>query len=156
MCGSVHLHHSLKESLCVCVCVFRHIEDTADPGAMCAYALALVHECVSSLCVSHPLWAWAQGHSWPLARNKQLEYSWAVASTSSSSSSSSWQDLGVACLWLAFTLPPTGLHCFYWHNLASIGFFCTRWLVVVFYCPACLFILVVFLLLTWYYIIVLH
>lgn len=31
---------------------------------------------------------------------------------------------------LAFTLPPTGLHCFYWHHLAAIGLLYILWLMV--------------------------
>lgn len=31
---------------------------------------------------------------------------------------------------LVFTLPPTGLHCFYWHHLAAIGLLYILWLMV--------------------------
>lgn len=131
LCVAVCVFIILSRSLCVCACMCSAYGGHRWTLTMNVCVLAGVCEYVFSSCVSFSLLyrASARGHSWPLARNKRLEYSWATVSTSSSSSSS-WQDFRAACLQLAFTLPPTGFHCFYWHHLAAIGLFCIRGLMV--------------------------
>lgn len=100
------------------------------PPCVCVYASWWVRVWILIVCeFLPPSQRFTRGYSWPLARNKQLEYSRAVASTSSSSSSS-WHHFRPACLQLTFTLLPTAFHCFHGLHLPSFGLFCMLWLTV--------------------------
>lgn len=124
----------IYRGLCWAPCVTRYLHHVCmchgPPPRVCVYASWWVRVWILIVCeFLPPSQRFTRGYSWPLARNKQLEYSWAVASTSSSSSSS-WHHFRPACLQLTFTLLPTAFHCFHGLHLPSFGLFCMLWLTV--------------------------
>lgn len=117
-------HRVWQDIFIMCACVMD------PPPCVCVYTSWWVRVWILIVCeFLPPSQRFTRGYSWPLARNKQLEYSRAVASTSSSSSSS-WHHFRPACLQLTFTLLPTAFHCFHGLHLPSFGLFCMLWLTV--------------------------